>query len=77
MDEHVGCLPCKLLGTNLDIDKGSASTNGAENKKTHEDTQGLSLEWWRNQTICVKEKGGRGLASIEGNLEISLRRLED
>ena len=37
-DKYLCCPPHKLLGTILKVDEGRTSTNGLENKKTHDDT---------------------------------------
>ena len=36
-NKHMGCPPCKLLGTLLEMDKGGTSTNGPGEKKTKDD----------------------------------------
>ena len=36
-DKHLGCLPCKILRTFLEVNKGRISTNETENKKTNDD----------------------------------------
>ena len=45
-DKHQGCLPCHLLGTILEMDKGKTSTNGPEDKKAKSNTQDLTSETW-------------------------------
>ena len=33
----MGCPPCKILGTILEVNEGRTSTNEPENKKAHDD----------------------------------------
>ena len=41
-NKHLGCPPCKILGTILEMDEGRTSTNGPEDKKTNDDAQGVT-----------------------------------
>ena len=43
-EKHSNCLPCKILGTILEMDEGKTSTNRLEDKKTIDDAQGLTPE---------------------------------
>ena len=63
-------LPCKILGNILKMDKEGTQINGPEDKKINDDAQKF------RQTISTKE-GGRGLASIEDNVDASIKGLED
>ena len=36
-DKHQDCLPCKILGTILEIDEGRSSANRPKNKKAYKD----------------------------------------
>ena len=64
----MGCPLRKIFGTILEGDEGRTPINGFENKKTNADTKGL--------TSC-QEKGGKGHASTEDNVDTSIQRLED
>ena len=43
-DKHLGCLPFKILGTILKMEKWKTRKNGTEEKKITEDAQGLISE---------------------------------
>ena len=43
-DKHLGYFPCKILRTILKMDKVRTQTNGPEDKKVDDDTQGLTSE---------------------------------
>ena len=36
-DKHLGCSPCKILRSILEVVERRTSTNGPENKKTNDD----------------------------------------
>ena len=42
--KHLGSPPCKILVTILKMDERGTQTNGPENKKIDDDTQGLTSE---------------------------------
>ena len=46
MVKHLVCPPYKILGKILKMDKGGTQTNGPEDKKIDDDTQGLTSERW-------------------------------
>ena len=52
-DKHIGCSPCKVLGTNLEMYERRTSTNRPEDKKTNDDAQGFTSKRLHRQTICV------------------------
>ena len=54
--KHLGCPPCKIIGTILEIDDGRTSTNEQEDKKVN-DVLGLTSERWLKLTICNKNWG--------------------
>ena len=75
-DKNLGCHPSKILGNILKVDEGKTSTNGLENKKTIDDTWGLTSQRWHRIYVSRKE-GGRGLASTEDRFDVSTQRLKD
>ena len=74
MDKHLSCPLRKILGTIFKVDERRTSTNGVENKKTHN-----VLHIWNNIDGLYesKKEGGRGPANIEDNVDIPKRRFED
>ena len=54
-DKHQPCPPRKILGIIFNAEKGRTSTNGSENKKTHDNAQGLTSQRWHEQTVSRKE----------------------
>ena len=51
----MGCPPCNILKTILEIDKEGTKTNGREDKKANDDAQSLRSERWEEKIICVKK----------------------
>ena len=54
--KKLGYLPWKMHRTILKMNKGGTQTNGPEDKKVDNNTQGLTFERWHRQTIYKRKK---------------------
>ena len=53
-DKHLGGSSCKILGTQLKMDKRGSQRNRSKDKKVDDNAQGFTPERW--QTICFKNR---------------------
>ena len=54
--DTLGSPSCKILGTNVKIDKRETLTNGQKDKKVDDGAQGLTSKRWYKQTLCIKKR---------------------
>ena len=51
----MGCPHCKIIGSNLEMDKGRTLTKRVDDNKMNDDVQDLTLERRHRRAICVKK----------------------
>ena len=76
-DKQLGCPLFEILVTIMDVGNGRAQVNRPEDKKPMTMHQALHL----NDRIAIlhvsRKEGGRGLATIEDSVDVSIRGLKD
>ena len=76
-DKYLGCPPCKILGTILEVDREELKQMEQRTRKLMTVYKALHLRYDVDRRYVSRKEGGRGLSSIEDSVDASMQWLGD